>query len=311
MGRARDQRPALLLPADPPGHEADPLRLHRLRPLAQPAGRAPRPADGQRVRPDRGARLRQDRRRGARRGHARRSSSRIASSRATGPRTRSSPSGSRRAPSAPWWRSTSTASSPRARSGTSTPSTSGAWSSARSWPSGSSPSSRPTRSRARPRQLHQRPDPPLPGPGSLIQRGAATTVSQRDRGTWSPVDPIGGHSSARAASTSARRIPDRGRRRQVEGAGRGAPADANDRRPRGSDRADGGGAAGCGAGGGGRGRESWPESGWAPGDRERTHRNHLRRGTCPAGRVKFKLGRLARREARGAGSGRRRVQVAF
>ena len=30
LGRAGDQRPALLLPADPPGDEADPLRLHRL-----------------------------------------------------------------------------------------------------------------------------------------------------------------------------------------------------------------------------------------------------------------------------------------
>ena len=30
LGRARDQRPAFLLPAAPPGDEADPLRLHRL-----------------------------------------------------------------------------------------------------------------------------------------------------------------------------------------------------------------------------------------------------------------------------------------
>jgi glucose-6-phosphate isomerase len=29
LGRARHQRPARLLPADPPGHQADPLRLHR------------------------------------------------------------------------------------------------------------------------------------------------------------------------------------------------------------------------------------------------------------------------------------------
>ncbi len=43
-----------------------------------------------------------------------------------------------------WSRSTSTASSPRARSGTSTRSTSGASSSARSWRSGSFPSSSPT-----------------------------------------------------------------------------------------------------------------------------------------------------------------------
>ena len=32
LGRARHQRPALVLPADPPGHAADSLRLHRLRP---------------------------------------------------------------------------------------------------------------------------------------------------------------------------------------------------------------------------------------------------------------------------------------
>ena len=37
LGRAGDQRPALLLPADPPGDAADPLRLHRLLPLQQPA----------------------------------------------------------------------------------------------------------------------------------------------------------------------------------------------------------------------------------------------------------------------------------
>ena len=36
VGPARHQRPARLLPADPPGHEAHPLRLHRLR-RPQPA----------------------------------------------------------------------------------------------------------------------------------------------------------------------------------------------------------------------------------------------------------------------------------
>ena len=41
LGRARDQRPALLLPADPPGDEADPLRLRRLHAESQPAGRPP------------------------------------------------------------------------------------------------------------------------------------------------------------------------------------------------------------------------------------------------------------------------------
>ena len=65
LGRAGDQRPALLLPADPPGDAADPLRLHRLHALAQPARRPPRPADVQRLRPGRGARLRQNARAGA------------------------------------------------------------------------------------------------------------------------------------------------------------------------------------------------------------------------------------------------------
>ena len=35
LGRARHERPALLLPADPPGHAAGPVRLHRLRALAR------------------------------------------------------------------------------------------------------------------------------------------------------------------------------------------------------------------------------------------------------------------------------------
>ena len=50
LGRAGDQRPALVLPVDPPGHAADPLRLHRLRPDAQPAGPPSRHAAGQRLR---------------------------------------------------------------------------------------------------------------------------------------------------------------------------------------------------------------------------------------------------------------------
>ena len=37
LGRARHQRPALVLPAHPPGHAAHPLRLHRVREGAQPA----------------------------------------------------------------------------------------------------------------------------------------------------------------------------------------------------------------------------------------------------------------------------------
>ena len=60
LGRARHQRPAFVLPADPPGDAADPLRLHRLRRVAQPARPAPRHAAGQRLRADRGAGLRQD-----------------------------------------------------------------------------------------------------------------------------------------------------------------------------------------------------------------------------------------------------------
>ena len=75
LGRAGHQRPALLLPADPPGDAADPLRLHRLHALEQPARRPPRPADLERLRPGRGARVRQDAgARCARRGRRRRSS---------------------------------------------------------------------------------------------------------------------------------------------------------------------------------------------------------------------------------------------
>ena len=147
--------------------------------LAESAGRAPRSADVERLRPDRGARVRQDRRRGAGGGHAGAGSSRTASSRATGPRTRSSPSGSPRAPSARWWPSTSTASSRRARSGVSTRSTSGASSWARC-----SPRDRPRapgreRARARPRQLDQRPDPALPR--ESIRRVRAMGLEQYER----------------------------------------------------------------------------------------------------------------------------------
>ena len=60
LGRAGHERAALVLPAHPPGDEADPLRLHRLCADAEPARPAPRPADGQRLRPDRGPGLRQD-----------------------------------------------------------------------------------------------------------------------------------------------------------------------------------------------------------------------------------------------------------
>ena len=84
------------------------------------------------ARADRGARVRQDARRGARPRACRRTRCRTARSRATTRPTRSSRRSSRRTCSASSSRSTSTRCSPRARSGTSTRSTSGASSSARS-----------------------------------------------------------------------------------------------------------------------------------------------------------------------------------
>ena len=61
VGPARHQRPARVLPAHPPGHEARPRRLHRVR-ARQPRGRRPPgPAHRQPVRADRGARVREDR----------------------------------------------------------------------------------------------------------------------------------------------------------------------------------------------------------------------------------------------------------
>ncbi len=60
VGHARHQRAARLLSTDPPGHEADSVRLHRLLPNAEPAGPASRSADGQLLRADRGAGVRQD-----------------------------------------------------------------------------------------------------------------------------------------------------------------------------------------------------------------------------------------------------------
>ena len=93
LGRAGHQRPALVLPAHPSGDAAHPLRLHRLRPVAQPARPASRPAAGQRLRPDRGAGLRQDGRARSRPRARRTGWCRTASSRATGRRTRSCWSG--------------------------------------------------------------------------------------------------------------------------------------------------------------------------------------------------------------------------
>ena len=72
LGRAGHQRPAQLLPAHPPGHQAHPGRPDRLRQEPQPARRPPRHPVVQRVRPGAGAGLRQDRGRGPGRGHARR-----------------------------------------------------------------------------------------------------------------------------------------------------------------------------------------------------------------------------------------------
>ena len=87
LGRAGHQRAALVLPADPPGHETDPLRLHRLRPFAQPAGRPPRHPDVERVRAGRGAGLRPDRRRKCRPTARLKRWCRTAPSKATAPAT--------------------------------------------------------------------------------------------------------------------------------------------------------------------------------------------------------------------------------
>ena len=63
LGRARHQRPARLLPADPPGHPADPGRLHRVRqpgpPVARRRDRRARAVPGELLRPDPRAGLRQ------------------------------------------------------------------------------------------------------------------------------------------------------------------------------------------------------------------------------------------------------------
>ena len=47
LGRARHKRATLVLPVDPSGHQADPVRLHRFCPFAQSAGQPPRSADVQ------------------------------------------------------------------------------------------------------------------------------------------------------------------------------------------------------------------------------------------------------------------------
>ena len=71
LGRARDQRPAQLLSAHPPGHPAHTDRSHRLRPEPQSPTRPSRHSLIERVRPGPSARFRQDGGRGARRRNAR------------------------------------------------------------------------------------------------------------------------------------------------------------------------------------------------------------------------------------------------
>src|SRR5207244_4080901 len=51
---------AFVLSVDSSRHQARPVRLHRVLPIAEPAGWSPRAAQGERVRAGRGARLRQD-----------------------------------------------------------------------------------------------------------------------------------------------------------------------------------------------------------------------------------------------------------
>ena len=64
VGNPRDQPSARLLPAHPPGHEADPRRLHCIPAPGARNGRAPRPTHHQRPGPGRGARVRAHRERG-------------------------------------------------------------------------------------------------------------------------------------------------------------------------------------------------------------------------------------------------------
>ena len=115
--------------------------------VAQPAGSASRPADGQRLRPDRGAGLRQDGRGSQGRGDA--------GLAGAAPRLRRQPpvehdprrAADARRRSASSLRCTSTACSRKGSSGISIRSTSGGWSWARCWPSASSRSSKAGRNR--------------------------------------------------------------------------------------------------------------------------------------------------------------------
>ena len=116
LGRAGHQRPAFVLPADPPGHAAGAVRFHRLLPAARTRwASTARPADGQPVRPGRSAGVRQDR--GRRCGPKARRAGMVAASHVRrqpaeqhDPRRRAS----RRTASARWSRSTNTACSCRA-----------------------------------------------------------------------------------------------------------------------------------------------------------------------------------------------------
>ena len=142
LGRARHQRPARVLPADPPGHPArsrptsSPF-ANPAYPLRRPTGehRRPRAVPGQLLRPDPGAGVRQDRRRGAGRGHRRGDRPGAGVPRQPADGVDHGARADARRCSASWSRSTSTSPSPRASSGASTASTSGASSSASSWPS--------------------------------------------------------------------------------------------------------------------------------------------------------------------------------
>ena len=71
LGRTGHQRPALVLSTHPPGHAADPVRLHRLCRIAQSARAASRYLAGQCVCPGRSARVWQNAGRSAGRGRAR------------------------------------------------------------------------------------------------------------------------------------------------------------------------------------------------------------------------------------------------
>ena len=60
LGRTGNQWPALLLSTDSPGNATDTVRFHRVRPATQSARPSSRHADGQCLRSNRGAGVRQD-----------------------------------------------------------------------------------------------------------------------------------------------------------------------------------------------------------------------------------------------------------